>query len=64
MTASHHRWAILALLFALPVFADDGVLILGAGENSIRLCPPLVLTREQADFALSALAETLIELGG
>ncbi|MBM3755101.1 MAG: aminotransferase class III-fold pyridoxal phosphate-dependent enzyme, partial [Acidobacteria bacterium] len=43
---------------------EKGVLILGAGANSIRLCPPLVLTREQADFALAALAETLAELGG
>jgi len=43
---------------------EKGVLILGAGANSIRLCPPLVLTREQTDFALAALAETLAELGG
>jgi 4-aminobutyrate aminotransferase len=41
---------------------EKGVLILGAGANSIRLCPPLLLTREQADFALNALAETLSEL--
>lgn len=41
---------------------EKGVLILGAGANSIRLCPPLVLTRQQADFALNALAEVLAEL--
>ena len=36
-----------------------GLLVLGAGENSVRLCPPLVIDREQADFALAALAESL-----
>ena len=30
-----------------------GLLVLGAGQNSIRLCPPLVLTAAQADTALS-----------
>ncbi|MFN3323066.1 MAG: acetyl ornithine aminotransferase family protein [Bryobacteraceae bacterium] len=39
-----------------------GILILGAGRNSIRLCPPLVLTRDQADFALDTLEECLESL--
>jgi 4-aminobutyrate aminotransferase len=34
---------------------DKGLLILGAGENSFRLCPPLVVEREQVDFALNTL---------
>jgi 4-aminobutyrate aminotransferase len=38
-----------------------GLLVLGAGENTIRLCPPLVIDREQADFALAVLAESLRE---
>jgi 4-aminobutyrate aminotransferase len=38
-----------------------GLLVLGAGESTIRLCPPLVIDREQADFALTALAESLRE---
>jgi len=38
-----------------------GLLLLGAGENTIRLCPPLVIDREQADFALATLAECLRE---
>jgi 4-aminobutyrate aminotransferase len=37
-----------------------GLLILGAGANSIRLCPPLVITEEQADFALDTL-EVILE---
>ena len=39
-----------------------GLLVLGAGQNSIRLSPPLVLTEAQADFALDAIEETLGEL--
>jgi 4-aminobutyrate aminotransferase len=38
---------------------DRGLLVLGAGQNSIRLCPPLVITRDQADFALDTLEECL-----
>ncbi len=36
-----------------------GLLVLGAGENTIRLCPPLVVTRDQCDFALNTLEECL-----
>jgi len=36
---------------------ERGLLVLGAGENSIRLCPPLIVTRDQADFALDVLEE-------
>jgi 4-aminobutyrate aminotransferase len=36
-----------------------GLLILGAGQNSIRLCPPLILSRDQADFALDTLEDIL-----
>jgi 4-aminobutyrate aminotransferase len=38
---------------------ERGLLILGAGRSSIRLCPPLVITREQADFAIDTLDECL-----
>ena len=38
---------------------ERGLLILGSGANSIRLCPPLVITRDQADFAVSTLEECL-----
>jgi len=39
---------------------ERGLLILGAGANSIRLCPPLVINRDQADFALDTLEECLV----
>jgi 4-aminobutyrate aminotransferase len=36
-----------------------GLLLLGAGRNTIRLSPPLVLTRAQADVALAILDEVI-----
>ena len=39
-----------------------GVLVLGAGNNRIRLAPPLVLTREQADAVLTVLDAALSEV--
>jgi 4-aminobutyrate aminotransferase len=38
---------------------ERGLLVLGAGRNTIRLCPPLVITRDQADFAIDVLEDTL-----
>jgi len=38
---------------------ERGLLILGAGDNTIRLCPPLVITRDQCDFALDILEQCL-----
>jgi 4-aminobutyrate aminotransferase len=40
-----------------------GVLVLGAGRNALRLAPPLVLTRAQADSVLHILDEALTEVG-
>ncbi len=39
-----------------------GVLVLGAGKNAIRLAPPLVLTRDQADILLKVMDEALTEV--
>jgi 4-aminobutyrate aminotransferase len=38
---------------------ERGLLILGAGDNTLRLCPPLVITRDQCDFALDTLEQCL-----
>jgi 4-aminobutyrate aminotransferase len=38
-----------------------GLLVLGAGENSIRLSPPLLIDEEQADFAVKTLEECFRE---
>ena len=39
-----------------------GLLILGCGENSLRLMPPLVVSREQAEVALEILDEVFSEI--
>jgi 4-aminobutyrate aminotransferase len=38
---------------------ERGLLLLGAGPNTIRLCPPLVITRDQADFAADTIEQCL-----
>jgi 4-aminobutyrate aminotransferase len=36
-----------------------GLLLLGAGDNTLRLSPPLTIARDQADFAMDVLEECL-----
>jgi 4-aminobutyrate aminotransferase len=40
---------------------ERGLLVLGAGDNTLRLSPPLVITRDQCDFAIETLEECLRE---
>src|ERR1700691_1389076 len=47
----------------LQMCFERGFLVLGAGPNSIRLCPPLVITKDQADFAAETIEECLKALG-
>ena len=39
-----------------------GLCILGAGENTLRLSPPLLIDREQADAALAILEQCIQEV--
>jgi 4-aminobutyrate aminotransferase len=41
---------------------ERGLLILGCGETSIRLAPPLILKQEEADIALDILEESIAEV--
>ena len=43
---------------------EKGLLILGCGENVIRLIPPLIITRNEADTALTILEEVLQKVKG
>jgi 4-aminobutyrate aminotransferase len=54
--AIEERDAIVSACFA------RGLLLLGAGKNSIRFSPPLVLTREQADTAIAIFDQALSEV--
>jgi 4-aminobutyrate aminotransferase len=42
---------------------EHGILFLGCGPSSIRLCPPLVVTREQADIAMDVLEDCIRQTG-
>ena len=49
------RERVLALAF------QRGLLMLGAGDSTIRLCPPLVVSRDQCEFAAATLEECLTQ---
>ncbi|MBI3649728.1 MAG: acetyl ornithine aminotransferase family protein [Acidobacteria bacterium] len=38
---------------------EKGLIVQGAGESTIRFSPPLIITREQADFALETFASAV-----
>jgi 4-aminobutyrate aminotransferase len=38
---------------------ERGLLLLGCGPNTIRICPPLIVTKEQADIAMDVLEECI-----
>jgi 4-aminobutyrate aminotransferase len=42
---------------------ERGILFLGCGPSTIRLCPPLVVTREEADVAVDVLEECIKHVG-
>src|SRR6185437_3742468 len=48
-TALRNRWETLVF--------ERGLMVLGCGETSLRLCPPLVLTQEEAMVGLDILEE-------
>ena len=50
------RDAIVARAF------EKGLLLLGAGENTIRVAPPLMIDEEQADFAARTLEQCIVEV--
>jgi 4-aminobutyrate aminotransferase len=41
---------------------ERGLILLGAGDSSLRLAPPLILTKEQADVGLEIFEKTLKEI--
>jgi 4-aminobutyrate aminotransferase len=41
-----------------------GLLLLRCGESSVRICPPLMITREHCETALAIIAECLDEMAG
>lgn len=43
---------------------EKGLLVLGCGESTLRLMPPLIVERGHADLALQTLEECLADVGG
>ncbi len=43
---------------------ERGVLLLGCGPNTIRIAPPLIVTKEQADIAMDVLEECISIVAG
>ena len=38
---------------------EKGILFLGCGPSTVRLCPPLIVTKEEADVAVDVLEECI-----
>jgi 4-aminobutyrate aminotransferase len=41
---------------------EKGLLLLGCGTNTVRLCPPLVVTQDETDIALDLLEECIVQV--
>lgn len=41
---------------------EHGLILLGCGENTLRFCPPLIITEEEATVALDILEEVLTQV--
>ena len=57
------RTSELADLVQLRAF-EGGLLVLGCGESSIRVSPPLVINRTQAEVALRVFADAVRSVEG
>ena len=55
--AAAERDRIVGLAF------ERGVLFLGCGPSTVRICPPLVVTKEEADVAVDVLEECIKLVG-
>jgi len=41
---------------------EKGLLLLGCGANTVRLCPPLVVTQDETDIALDLFEECIVQV--
>jgi 4-aminobutyrate aminotransferase len=44
----------------VEVCFENGLLVLGCGDNTVRISPPLIITKEQADVAMDILENAII----
>jgi len=52
--ALRNRWEALAF--------EKGLMVLGCGETSLRLCPPLIISEQEATVAMDILEEALVQV--
>ena len=62
--ATKERAIALRNDLVMHAFLQHGLVILGAGQNTIRFCPGLVLTEEEAATAVDLFARSLHALTG
>jgi len=43
---------------------ERGILFLGCGPSTIRIAPPLIVTKDEADIAIEALEESISIVSG
>ena len=43
--------------------SEKGLILLPAGRSTIRICPPLIITKEQADLGLDILEDSIDQVG-
>ena len=48
---------------AIQLAFERGILFLGCGPSTIRIAPPLIVTKEQADIAMDVLETAIAEVG-
>jgi 4-aminobutyrate aminotransferase len=48
---------------AVELAFERGVLFLGCGPSTVRIAPPLVVTKDEADVALDVLEECILQVG-
>lgn len=56
-SAANERDRIIELAF------ERGILLLGCGPSTIRIAPPLIVTKDQADVAMDMLEESIMLVG-
>ena len=54
---------ILRILPTLTQAFDRGVLFLGCGPSTVRICPALIVTKDEADVAVDVLEECIRIVG-
>ena len=59
---------LIGVEFKMPVAPivkatrENGLLLISAGDNTLRLCPPLIISRQQIETAVQILSQSLAQV--